>query len=142
MQHREKGDKVRADIALDQAKADNDTALVLPRGAANVLRTDPCAVRFVRQFVDAKKPIAAICLAPWTLIGADAVRGRRMNSWPSLKMDLRNAGAEWVDEEVVVDQGFVTSQKPGDVLAFCAKMIEQFSRAGESRLGEIQYPTQ
>jgi protease I len=92
MQHREKGDKVRADIVLDQAKPDNDTALVLPRGVANpdVLRTDPRAVRFVRQFVDAKKPIAAICHAPWTLIGADAVRGRRMTSWPSLKTDLRN----------------------------------------------------
>ena len=91
MQHQEKSNKIRLDTALDQAKADNDTALVLPRGAANVLRTDPCAVRFVRQFVDAKKPIAAICLAPWTLIGADAVRGRRMTSWPSLKTDLRNA---------------------------------------------------
>jgi protease I len=107
MQHREKYDKVRADIALDQAKADNDTALVLPRGVAtpDVLRTDPRAVRFVRQFVDAKQPIAAICHAPWTLIGADAVRGRRMTSWPSLKTDLRNSGTKWVDEEVVVDQG-------------------------------------
>jgi protease I len=114
MQHREKGDKVRVDIALDQAKADTYTALVLPGGSVNpdVLRADPRAVRFVRQFVDAKKPIAAICHAPWTLIEADAVRGRRMTSWPSLKTDLRNAGAEWLDEEVVVDQGLVTSRKP------------------------------
>jgi len=138
MQHREKGDKVRADIALDQAKADNDTALVLPRGAANVLRTDPCAVRFVRQFVDANKPIAATRRAPWTLIGT----GRRMTSWVSFKTELTNAGAEWVDEEVVVDEGLVTSRKPDDLPAFCAKILEQFSRAGDSRLGEIGRPTQ
>ena len=144
MQHREKGDKIRADIALDQAKADNDTALVLPRGVAtpDVLRTDPRAVRFVRQFVDAKKPIAAICHAPWTLIAADAVRGRRMTSWPLLKTNLRNAGTKWVDEEVVVDQGLVTSGKPDDLPAFCAKILGRFGRAGDPRLGELRHPTQ
>jgi protease I len=144
-QHKEKGAKARVYIALDQANADNYTALVLPGGVANpdVLRTDPRAVRFVSQFVDVgKQPIAANCHVPWTLIEADAVRGRRMTSWPSLKKDLGNAGAEWVDQEVVFDQGLVTSRKPDDLPAFCAKMLEQFSGAGDSRLGEIRHPTQ
>jgi protease I len=143
-QHKEKGAKARVYIALDQANADNYTALVLPGGVANpdVLRTDPRAVCFVRQFVDAKSPIAAICRAPWTLIEADAVRGRRLTSWPSLKRDLGNAGAKWVDKEVVVDQGLVTSRKPDSLPAFCARMLEQFSSAGDSRLGKNQHPTQ
>jgi protease I len=104
----------------------------LPGGVANpdTLRTNERAVAFVRAFADAGKPIAAICHGPWTLIEANAVRGRTMTSWPSLKTDLRNAGAEWVDREVVVDNGLVTSRKPDDLPAFCAKMIEEF---GEGR---------
>jgi protease I len=131
MQHREKGDKVHVDRTLDEVLAADYAALVLPGGVANpdALRTDPRAVRFVRHFIDAKKPVAAICHGPWTLVEADAVRGRQMTSWPSLKTDLRNAGAEWVDREVVVDGQFVTSRKPDDLPAFCAKMIETFQNA-------------
>jgi protease I len=93
------------------------------------LRADQRAVRFVRAFVEADKPIAAICHGPWTLIEADAVRGKRLTSWPSLKTDLKNAGAEWVDQEVVTDRGLVTSRKPDDLPAFCAKMLEEFAEA-------------
>jgi protease I len=100
---------------------------VLPGGVANPdeLRTDECDVRFVRQFVEAKKPIAAICHGPWTLIEADAVRGKRLTCWPPLK----NAGAKWVDREVVVDRGLVTSRKPDDLPVFCKKMLEKFGEA-------------
>ncbi|HVJ51785.1 MAG TPA: type 1 glutamine amidotransferase domain-containing protein [Aliidongia sp.] len=130
MQHHDKGDKVRVDKTLDQVKGEDYAALVLPGGVANpdTLRTDAKAVAFVRSFASAHKPIAAICHGPWTLIEADAVRGRTMTSWPSLKTDLRNAGAEWVDREVVVDNGLVTSRKPDDLPAFCAKMIEEFRK--------------
>jgi protease I len=104
-------------------------AVVLPGGVANpdFLRTNPNAVRFVRDFFAQQKPVAAICHAPWTLIEADVVRGRRMTSWPSLQTDLRNAGAEWVDEQVVVDNGLVTSRKPDDLPAFCGKVIEEIA---------------
>jgi protease I len=131
MQHKEKGDKVRVDRTLDDVKAGDYAGLVLPGGVANpdTLRTDQRAVRFVRQFVEAKKPIAAICHGPWTLIEADAVRGKTVTSWPSLKTDLTNAGAEWVDKEVVVDHGLVTSRKPDDLPAFCKKMLEEFGEA-------------
>ena len=131
MQHKEKGDKVRVDRTLDEAKAGDYGGLVLPGGVANPdeLRTDPRAVRFVRQFAEAKKPIAAICHGPWTLIDADAVRGKTVTSWPSLKTDLKNAGADWVDREVVVDHGLVTSRKPDDLPAFCEKMLEEFVEA-------------
>lgn len=132
MQHREKGDKVRVDRTLDDAKAEDYGALVLPGGVANPdeLRTDPRAVRFVRHFIEARKPVAAICHGPWTLIEADAVRGKTVTSWPSLKTDLTNAGAHWVDREVVVDHGLVTSRKPDDLPAFCAKMLEEFGEGG------------
>jgi protease I len=128
MQHHDKGDKVTVDRQLDQVDAGAYAALVLPGGVANpdALRVDARAVDFVRAFATAGKPIAAICHGPWTLIEADAVRGRTMTSWPSLKTDLRNAGAEWVDREVVVDQGLVTSRNPDDLPAFCAKMIDEF----------------
>jgi protease I len=131
MQHKEKGAKVRVDRTLDEAKAGDYIGLVLPGGVANpdALRTDERAVRFVRQFAEAKKPIAAICHGPWTLIEADAVRGKRMTSWPSLKTDLKNAGAEWVDREVVADRGLVTSRKPDDLPAFCKAMLAEFSEA-------------
>lgn len=99
------------------------------------LRMNPAAVAFVRKFVEAGKPIAAICHGPWTLMEAGAVRGRRMTSWPSLRTDLRNAGAEWVDEEGVVDDGLVTSRRPGDLPAFERKMIEEFAAARHARAG-------
>ena len=144
MQRKEKRNKVKLDIALDQGKADNYTALGLSEGLANpdVLHNHPLSIRVVRQFAGAKEPIAAICHGPWTLIQADAVRGRRMTSWPLLKTDLRSVGAEWVNEEVVVDQRLVTSQEADDLPAFCARMLEQLSGAGDSRLAEIRHPTQ
>jgi protease I len=125
--HLDKGDVFTADKAVADADADDYDALVLPGGVANpdALRMDDDAVGFVRQFFDDGKPVAAICHAPWTLVEADVVRGRRVTSWPSLKTDLKNAGADWVDEEVVVDQGFVTSRKPDDLPAFVDKMVEE-----------------
>ena len=104
--------------------------LVLPGGVANpdALRMDEDAVAFVRDFVESERPVAAICHAPWTLAEADVVRGRRMTSWPSLQTDLRNAGAQWVDEEVVVDGNLVTSRKPDDLPAFNRVLIEVFAR--------------
>jgi protease I len=127
--HHDKGDSVRVDRELAQAQADDYDAIVLPGGVINPdqLRLEPKAIDFIRSFARSSKPIAAICHGPWTLINAEAVEGRRMTSWPSLQADLRNAGAEWVDEEVVVDQGLVTSRKPDDLPAFCAKMIEEFA---------------
>jgi protease I len=127
--HFDKGDTVHVDRELAQANPEDYDAIVLPGGVINPdqLRLEPRAIDFIRSFVDADKPIAAICHGPWTLINAEAVEGRRMTSWPSLQVDLRNAGAEWVDEEVVVDNGLVTSRKPDDLPAFCAKMIEEFA---------------
>src|SRR5262249_47453868 len=130
--------KFNVDVALDDADANEFDALLLPGGVANPdqLRMKPKAVEFVKSFMDSGKPVAVICHGPWTLVEADAVRGRRMTSWPSLKKDLMNAGANWVDEEVVVDQGLVSSRKPQDLTAFCEKMIEEFaegSHAGRRR---------
>jgi len=115
------------DRAVAEASPDDYDGLVLPGGVANpdFLRTDEAAVRFVRAFFEAGKPVAAICHAPWTLIEADVVRGRTLTSWPSLRTDIRNAGGEWVDEEVHVDQGLVTSRKPDDLPAFCGKLVEE-----------------
>ncbi|MGN6725362.1 MAG: type 1 glutamine amidotransferase domain-containing protein [Tepidisphaeraceae bacterium] len=127
--HDDPADKLPVDLVLKQAKADDYDALVLPGGVANPdkLRMNTAAVAFVKAFVDAGKPIAAICHGPWTLIEAGAVKGRKMTSWPSLKTDLKNAGANWVDQEVVVDHGLVTSRKPDDIPAFNRKMIEEFA---------------
>ena len=131
------GKKVDVDVPLDEADADRYDALLLPGGVMNPdkLRMNPRAVSFVKSFVDAGKPIAAICHGPWTLIEAGAVRGRRMTSWPSLRTDLQNAGAQWVDEEVVVDHGLVTSRKPDDLPAFNRKMLEEFEEGRHARAG-------
>ena len=102
---------------------------MLPGGVANpdFLRADEDAVAFVRAFFEQAKPVAAICHGPWTLVEADVVKGRTLTSWPSLQTDLRNAGANWVDEEVVVDEGLVSSRKPDDLPAFCAKLVEEMA---------------
>jgi protease I len=114
------------DQAVGDVSVDDFDALVLPGGVANpdALRTDETAVAFVKQFVGSGKPVAAICHAPWTLIEADVVRGRRLTSWPSVQTDLRNAGAEWVDEEVVTDGNLITSRKPDDLSAFCKTLLD------------------
>ncbi len=127
--HLDKGDRFSADAAASDADAGEFDGLVLPGGVANpdFLRTDEGAVRFVRGFFEQSKPVAAICHGPWTLVEAGVVKGRTVTSWPSLKTDLRNAGAEWVDEAVHVDQGLVTSRKPDDIPAFNAKAIEEFA---------------
>jgi protease I len=127
--HLDKADTFTADKAAADASPDDYDALMLPGGVANPdnLRTHEEAVRFARAFFDAGKPVAAICHAPWTLIEAGVVDGRTMTSWPSLQTDLRNAGADWVDEEVVVDEGLVTSRKPDDLPAFNAKAVEELS---------------
>ncbi len=127
--HFDRADAFRVDVPIDRANPDDFDALVLPGGVANPdqLRADPRVVRFVRAFFDQHKPVAAICHGPWTLIDADVVRGRRMTSWPSLQSDLRNAGANWVDEEYVVDNGLVTSRKPADLPSFNRKMVEEIA---------------
>jgi protease I len=127
--HTDWGENVKVDRTLAQARADDYDALLLPGGVLNpdTLRINQEAVAFVKHFVDAGKPIAAICHGPWTLIEAGAVKGRKMTSYPSLRTDLRNAGAEWVDQEVVVDRGLVTSRKPDDIPAFNRKMIEEYA---------------
>ena len=130
-------DTAQVDLTLDAARPEDFGGLLLPGGVKNpdVMRQEDRAVRFVREMFDAGKPIAAICHAPWMLIEADVVRGRRMTSYPSLKTDLRNAGAEWVDEEVVTDRGLVTSRTPDDLPAFNAKMIEEFAEGTHERSG-------
>jgi protease I len=135
--HHEKGDLVRVDRELAQADPADFDALVLPGGVINPdqLRLIPDAIAFVRSFVDSDKPIAAICHGPWTLINAGGVNGKRMTSWPSLQTDLLNAGADWVDEQVVVDDGLVTSRKPDDLPAFCARMIEEFAEGRHDGAG-------
>ena len=127
--HLDKGDTFTPDKSVGAADPGRYDGLVLPGGVANPdqLRTDTNAVQFVRSFFEAGKPVGAICHAPWTLINADVVDGRTLTSWPSLQADLRNAGAEWVDEEVHVDQGLVSSRKPDDLDAFNAKIVEEFA---------------
>ena len=126
--HLDKADTFTADKAAKDANPDDYHALMLPGGVANpdALRMHRDVVTFIRSFFEAGKPVAAICHAPWTLVEADVVKGRTLTSWPSLQTDIRNAGGTWVDEEVVVDQGLVTSRKPDDLPAFNAKMLEEF----------------
>ncbi len=125
--HLDKDETFAVDKAVADADAGEYDGLVLPGGVANpdFLRADEDAVGFVRAFFEAGKPVAAICHGPWTLVEADVVRGRTLTSWPSIKTDVRNAGGEWVDEEVHVDQGLVTSRKPDDLPAFCDKLVEE-----------------
>jgi protease I len=127
--HLDKGDTFTVDAVVADADPTSYDGLVLPGGVANpdALRTDDDAVGFVRAFVESGRPVAAICHAPWTLVEADVVRGRRMTSWPSLQTDLRNAGADWVDEEVVVDGNLVTSRKPDDLPAFNDALVTVFA---------------
>jgi protease I len=127
--HLDKGDTFPVDKTANDADASDYDGLVLPGGVANpdFLRTDDDAVGFVRAFFEQAKPVAVICHGPWTLVEADVVKGRKLTSWPSLKTDLRNAGAEWVDEEVVVDEGLVSSRNPDDLPAFCAKLVEEIA---------------
>jgi len=127
--HTDWGKTLPVDLALDQAKPDQFDALLLPGGVMNPdkLRANPKAVQFVRAFFDAGKPVAAICHGPWTLIDAGVVKGRRLTSYASIKTDLKNADANWVDEEVVVDNGLITSRQPSDIPAFNRKMIEEFA---------------
>ena len=123
------GDKFKVDVALADADCKDYDALLLPGGVINPdkLRLEEKAIGFIKGFANAHKPIAAICHGPWTLIDAGIAGGRKITSWPSLKTDLLNAGANWVDEEVVVDNGLVTSRKPDDIPAFNDKMIEEFA---------------
>jgi protease I len=134
MNHDEKGDKVTVDVRLEEADAGDYDALMIPGGLINpdTLRSNKLALDFVRRFFAAGKPIAAICHAPWVLIDADLVKGRTLTSWPAIKTDVRNAGGHWVDQEVVVDQGLVTSRKPDDIPAFNTKMIEEFCEGAHS----------
>jgi protease I len=127
--HHDKGKRFEVDVVLDDANPNDFDALLLPGGVINpdALRVIPEAVSFVRRFAEAGKPIAAICHGPWSLVEADLVRGRTLTSWPSLMTDLKNAGAIWVDREVVVDRGLITSRKPDDLPAFIGKAIEEFN---------------
>lgn len=138
------GRSFKVDMPLSEAREEEFDGLVLPGGVMNPdkLRVNQLAVEFVKAFFDHHKPVGAICHGPWTLIEAGQVRGRRMTSYPSIQTDLKNAGAEWVDEEVVVDHGLVTSRKPADIPAFNQKIIEEFREGIHDRAGEESGPRQ
>jgi len=137
-EHLDKADTFDVDVAVADTDASDYDGLVLPGGVANpdFLRADEDAVRFVRDFVQQGKPIGAICHGPWMLVEADVVRDRTVTSWPSVKTDLRNAGANWVDEEVHVDAGLVTSRKPDDLPAFCDKIVEEFCEGRHEEMAQ------
>lgn len=138
--HLDKGDTFEVKVTVDKANSADYVALVLPGGVANpdALRTNERAVAFVREFMETDKPVAAICHAAWLLVEADAVRGRTLTSWPSLKTDIRNAGGDWVDKAVQVDQRLITSRKPDDLPQFCQRMVSEFSgRLEESRVDSM-----
>ena len=126
-EHLDHSDKFQVDKTVKEAKESDYDGLVLPGGVANpdFLRGDDDAVAFVKSFFEAQKPVAVICHGPWTLAEADCVRGKRLTSWPSIQTDVKNAGGNWVDEEVVVDNGLVSSRKPDDLPAFCDKLAEE-----------------
>ena len=126
--HLDHGDKIQVDMKVVDAAVTDFDGLVLPGGVANpdFLRADEDAVAFVREFVEQAKPIGVICHGPWTLVEADVLKGRTITSWPSLQTDIRNAGGNWVDEEVHVDEGLVSSRNPDDLPAFCEKIVEEF----------------
>jgi len=134
-EHTKWGEEFPVDVVIDQANANDYDALVLPGGVMNPdkLRTNRKAVQFVRSFFDQRKPVAAICHGPWMLAEADVVKGRKVTSYPSIQTDLKNAGANWVDQEVVVDQGLVTSRKPDDLPAFNRKMVEEIAEGQHAR---------
>jgi protease I len=129
------GNPVAVDLQLEHAHAEDFDALLIPGGVMNPdqLRQDPRAVSFVKHFFEAGKPVAAICHGPWMLVEADVLRGRQVTSWPSLRTDIRNAGGEWSDREVVTDEGLVTSRKPADLPAFNHKMVEEFGEGRHDR---------
>jgi protease I len=134
-EHTKWGQEFPVDVAIDQANASNYDALLLPGGVMNPdkLRTNKKAVHFVQSFFDQKKPVAAICHGPWILVEANVVKGRKVTSYPSIQTDLKNAGANWVDQEVVVDQGLVTSRKPDDLPAFNRKLVEEIAEGQHQR---------
>jgi deglycase len=134
-EHLDKGRTFDVDAAVGEVSAGDFDGLVLPGGVANPdrLRMDDEAVGFVRSFVESGKPVGVICHGPWTLVEADVVRGRKLTSFPSVKTDLQNAGADWVDQEVVVDNGLVSSRDPDDLPAFCKKIVEEFAEGRDAR---------
>lgn len=133
--HDEKGDRFPVDAEVSSVNVRDFDALVIPGGTKSPdrLRINPAAVNFVREFMDADKPVAAICHGPWLLVEAGALKGRTITSWPSLRTDVRNAGGEWVDKQVQVDQKLLTSRKPEDLPAFCGKLVAMLSEAIEER---------
>jgi protease I len=137
-EHLDHGDKFKVDKAISDADPDDYDNLVLPGGVANpdFLRASDEVVAFIRDFFEKGKPVAAICHGPWTLVEADVVRDMKLTSWPSLQTDIRNAGGNWVDEEVVVDKGLVTSRKPDDLPAFNAKLVEEFCEGRHEELAQ------
>jgi len=136
--HYDKADKFKVDRTVEEASADNYDALVIPGGVGNpdTMRMDENAVHFVRQFFEQGKPVGVICHGPWMLVEAAVVRGRTVTSWPSLRTDIRNAGGTWVGEQVVVEDGLVTSRKPADLPAFNAKIIEEFAEGRHAQQAE------